>query len=63
MNAMMPPSLDDPTKPQALRHEDRLAALTEVIDWAEGECAALNAVDAGICLQLARLALQARGAR
>lgn len=40
--------------------DDRLAALTRVLDWAEGEAAALNALDAGICLQLARLALQAR---
>ena len=42
-------------------HRDaRIAALTRVLDWAEGEAAALHAIDAGICLQLARLALQAQ---
>lgn len=39
---------------------DRLAVLSDVIDWAEREAVALNAVEAGICLQLARLALQTR---
>jgi hypothetical protein len=38
----------------------RLHRLTETIDWAESEAAALQAPDAGMCLQLARLALQAR---
>lgn len=39
---------------------ERLALLNDVIDWAESEAAALDAVEAGICLQLARLALQTR---
>jgi hypothetical protein len=38
----------------------RSARLTEVIDWAQAEAAELGAPDAGICLQLARLALQSR---
>ena len=38
----------------------RLAALARVLDWAETEAALLRAPDAGICLQLARLALEAR---
>ena len=38
----------------------RLHRLTETIDWAESEAAALKAADAGMCLQLARLALMAR---
>ena len=38
----------------------RLHRLTETIDWAEREAAALKAPDAGMCLQLARLALMAR---
>ncbi len=42
---------------------DRFTALTEVIDWAETEAAALNAPDVGMCLQLARLALLARTER
>lgn len=46
--------------PHRGRTDDRIAALTRVIDWAEEEAAALDAQDAGICLQLARLALQAR---
>jgi hypothetical protein len=39
---------------------DRLAALARVLDWAEAEAAMLRATDASICLQLARLALEAR---
>jgi hypothetical protein len=39
---------------------DRLAALARVLDWAEAEAAILRATDASICLQLARLALEAR---
>jgi hypothetical protein len=42
---------------------ERLTALTDIIDWAEAEAAALNAPDAGMCLQLARLALMARTAQ
>jgi hypothetical protein len=42
---------------------DRLTALTDILDWAEAEAAALNAPDAGMCLQLARLALMARTAQ
>lgn len=39
---------------------ERLAALARVLDWAEAEAALLRATDASICLQLARLALEAR---
>jgi hypothetical protein len=39
---------------------ERLAALARVLDWAEAEAAMLRATDASICLQLARLALEAR---
>lgn len=41
----------------------RLQRLTEIIDWAETEATALDARDAGMCLQLARVALQARERR
>lgn len=36
----------------------RIAALTRFIDWAEREARSLNVNDAGICLQMARVALQ-----
>jgi hypothetical protein len=39
---------------------ERLSALARVLDWAEAEAAILRATDASICLQLARLALEAR---
>lgn len=39
---------------------ERLSALARVLDWAEAEAAMLRATDASICLQLARLALEAR---
>jgi hypothetical protein len=39
---------------------ERLSALARVLDWAEAEAALLRAPDASICLQLARLALEAR---
>ena len=38
----------------------RIAALTRFIDWAEREAMAIGASDCGICLQLARVALQGR---
>jgi hypothetical protein len=42
--------------------EARLQALRRFLDWAEREAEALKATDAGVCLQLARLALDgARG--
>jgi hypothetical protein len=38
----------------------RLAALSRILDWAQSEAASLRAQDAGVCLQLARLALDLR---
>jgi hypothetical protein len=38
----------------------RIAALTRFIDWAEREAMSIGAPDCGICLQLARVALQGR---
>jgi hypothetical protein len=50
-----------PISGDGLPRDQRMRALTSVLDWAEGEAAALRATDVGICLQLARLALQAHG--
>lgn len=50
-----------PISGDGLPRDQRMRALTTVLDWAEGEAAALRATDVGICLQLARLALQAHG--
>ncbi len=40
--------------------DGRLAILARVLDWAEAEASRLRAPDAGVCLQLARLAVDAR---
>ena len=63
MPANMPFGPDSRLRSGGDHHRDRMDALTRVIDWAESEAAALNAPDAGICLQLARLALIARTAK
>lgn len=63
---MTPPTLsasDIVARAAGERSDERLSVLSDVIDWAESEAAALGAPDAGMCLQLARLALMARGAR
>ena len=60
MAANTPFGPDSRLRSSGEHHHDRMDALTRVIDWAESEAAALNAPDAGICLQLARLALMAR---
>lgn len=42
---------------------DRLTALAQMIDSAEMEAVALNALDARMCLQLARLAVLSKTAK
>lgn len=47
----------------AADHDDRdarIAALTRFIDWAEREAAELDAIECGMCLQLARVSLARR---
>ena len=52
--------IDFETKAGAAEAPSRERALTRFLDWAEREAAAIGAHDCGVCLQLARIALESR---